>query len=145
MTNKLKTLAVVATVALSAGFASDAKALDYGYGFVAPVASSNYSSNIASIQTSLASLGYNVGRFGATGQMNDSTRSAIRQFQADIGLKADGVVGVRTAEALNAMNTDNNWRYNVSYRQPTQYYYAPTPAPVYYAPTTTARSNGIYW
>ncbi len=50
------------------------------------------------IQTKLSDLGYDVGEID--GKMGKRTRKAIREFQKDKGLMADGVVGPDTTEAM---------------------------------------------
>lgn len=50
------------------------------------------------IQTKLTGLGYDVGEID--GKIGKRTRKAIRQFQKDKGLVADGIVGPDTTEAM---------------------------------------------
>jgi hypothetical protein len=69
-----------------------------------PVASRyvyGWNNNTAAIQSQLIQLGYWVGNEGASGVMNGHTRTAIKQFQREHGLKVDGVVGYQTSSALN--------------------------------------------
>lgn len=68
-----------------------------------------WNTNTATIQTQLIQLGYWVGPNGANGVMTNQTRSAIRQFQRENGLKIDGVVGYNTSAVLN--NRVSNLRY----------------------------------
>lgn len=53
---------------------------------------------ITAIQSRLSSLGYNPG--GADGDFGSLTTEAIKRFQQDRGLEADGVVGADTYRAL---------------------------------------------
>lgn len=52
------------------------------------------------IQTALKNAGYYTGAID--GKIGRKTRAAIKKFQAANGLKADGVVGKKTSEALKA-------------------------------------------
>ena len=54
-------------------------------------------SEVAELQDRLASLGYDV---SADGDFGPATVEAVKSFQAEIGLEADGLVGSSTYEAL---------------------------------------------
>ncbi|WP_353649359.1 N-acetylmuramoyl-L-alanine amidase [Nakamurella sp. A5-74] len=54
--------------------------------------------DVAALQHKLSSLGYNTGR--PDGLFGSSTDSAVRQFQRDIGITADGVCGPATTREL---------------------------------------------
>jgi len=56
------------------------------------------SEDIASIQTQLNALGYNVGN--VDGDFGTATAIAIANFQRDRGLETDGVIGLETYRAL---------------------------------------------
>ena len=53
------------------------------------------------LQTKLMEHGYSLPRYGADGDFGNETLSAVKAFQKDHGLTADGVVGKKTWEALN--------------------------------------------
>ena len=53
---------------------------------------------VRAIQTKLQSLGYNIGTID--GQYGSKTQEAVRQFQRDRGLGADGIAGSKTLAAL---------------------------------------------
>jgi hypothetical protein len=51
------------------------------------------------LQEALAALGYDVGE--ADGVFGAATEEAVKQFQADSGIEADGVAGPQTLTAIN--------------------------------------------
>lgn len=57
---------------------------------------------VVECQQDLIKLGYDVGPTGADGKFGRRTETAVKAFQANSGLKADGIVGPRTWEALDA-------------------------------------------
>ena len=46
-------------------------------------------------------LGYDLGMYGADGDFGSNTLEAVKKFQSDCGLKADGIVGPLTWGALD--------------------------------------------
>ena len=55
---------------------------------------------VSILQNKLLVRGYKLPRFGADGDFGNETLEAVKQFQRDHGLTADGVVGAKTWEAL---------------------------------------------
>lgn len=55
---------------------------------------------VTELQTILKSKGYDLGSYGVDGDFGKCTEAAVRQFQLDNDLVADGVVGAKTWEAL---------------------------------------------
>lgn len=55
---------------------------------------------VKELQTKLISLGYEMTRYGADGSFGAETEQAVKAFQKDNGLKADGIVGEATRAAL---------------------------------------------
>lgn len=54
------------------------------------------------VQWHLQRKGYNIGASGIDGQYGSGTQAAVKQFQRDHGLTADGIVGEKTRAALEA-------------------------------------------
>jgi peptidoglycan hydrolase-like protein with peptidoglycan-binding domain len=52
------------------------------------------------VQTILYNLGYNLGSYGIDGDFGRATEAAVKEFQRDHGLNADGVVGPLTYDEL---------------------------------------------
>ena len=66
---------------------------------------------VKELQGMLIELGYSCGRWGADGEFGRSTESAVKVFQAERDLVADGIVGKLTwaaLEALQAGDTDDD-------------------------------------
>jgi peptidoglycan hydrolase-like protein with peptidoglycan-binding domain len=49
--------------------------------------------NVVKIQQRLVELGYDIGHCGADGYFGGDTEKAVREFQVDVGIAVDGVVG----------------------------------------------------
>lgn len=56
---------------------------------------------VKSLQEQLIRLGYPLPKYGADGDFGKETEAAVKAFQMDKGLKADGVVGAKTYAALD--------------------------------------------
>ena len=57
---------------------------------------------VKQVQEKLLALGYNLGICGVDGDFGNATEEAVKKFQRDHGLTADGVVGAKTYAALDA-------------------------------------------
>lgn len=68
-------------------------------------------SYVSLMQTELVNRGYSVGASGIDGKFGKATEAAVKQFQSDHSLKADGICGPKTWEALQ--NTDPIQLYTV--------------------------------
>jgi peptidoglycan hydrolase-like protein with peptidoglycan-binding domain len=55
------------------------------------------------MQQMLIDKGYDVGATGADGKFGPKTAAAVKQFQQDFGLQADGIAGDQTMSALNRL------------------------------------------
>lgn len=77
--------------------------------------------DVVYVQETLMKLGYDVGSYGADGKFGAKTEAAVKQFQRDHGLNADGVVGPLTYEALEkATPTEKTYMVtirNLSYEE----------------------------
>ena len=60
--------------------------------------------DVKELQKELINLGYPLPRYGADGDFGKETEAAVKAFQGDNGLKADGVVGEKTWTALEKAN-----------------------------------------
>lgn len=58
------------------------------------------------LQTKLIQKGYDLGKWGADGDFGSQTEKAVKEFQKDHGLNADGVVGAKTWEAIDKASTN---------------------------------------
>ena len=56
--------------------------------------------DVKQLQTDLIRLGYDCGRWGADGDFGDATELAVKAFQRDHRLDADGICGPKTCAAL---------------------------------------------
>lgn len=65
----------------------------------------NYGELVKQLQTKLKSLGYDLGVCGIDGDFGQATEKAVKAFQKDHGLTADGVVGQKTWAALESTET----------------------------------------
>jgi GH25 family lysozyme M1 (1,4-beta-N-acetylmuramidase) len=62
----------------------------------------NAGADVEQLQKALMSLGYDVGSWGADGDFGSATDRAVRAFQRDHGLDADGEFGPKSLAALKA-------------------------------------------
>lgn len=58
---------------------------------------------VVSLQTALHNRGYDLGKCGIDGDFGSATDAAVRRFQRDVGLTADGIVGRDTWHALETV------------------------------------------
>ena len=65
----------------------------------------NYGELVKQLQTKLNALGYDLGVCGIDGDFGQATEKAVKAFQKDHGLTADGVVGQKTWAALESTET----------------------------------------
>lgn len=61
-------------------------------------------SDVVIIQRILVSKGYDIGSYGVDGKYGKNTETAVKKFQAEHGLKVDGIVGVKTWAMLEKYN-----------------------------------------
>lgn len=62
--------------------------------------------DVKEMQTNLIRLGYDLGRWGADGDFGDATEAALKKFQSEHGLTADGEFGPLSREALDKAIAD---------------------------------------
>lgn len=70
--------------------------------------------NVIQLQTKLVQLGYDLAPYGADGSFGNKTAEAVKAFQSDHGLIADGVCGPMTWDALD--NTTPGKKYTATIR-----------------------------
>ncbi len=58
------------------------------------------SRTVRMLQACLIDLGYSCGPDGADGEFGDNTHAAVCEFQSDLGLEVDGIVGPQTWYAI---------------------------------------------
>lgn len=69
---------------------------------------------VKTLQNDLLSLGYKMPKYGADGKFGDETLTALKTFQTDSGLEADGVCGVLTWSAINSHVNPDSVLYTVT-------------------------------
>lgn len=62
--------------------------------------------DVKQMQTNLIRLGYSCGKWGADGDFGDATEIALKKFQEEHGLTADGVFGEQTREMMDRAIAD---------------------------------------
>lgn len=60
----------------------------------------NNKNDVKTLQQALMALGYSLPKYGADGKWGPETLKALKKFQKDNGLKADGIVGKNTKSAF---------------------------------------------
>ena len=60
----------------------------------------NNKNDVKALQQALMALGYSLPKYGADGKWGSETLRALKKFQKDNGLKADGIVGKNTKRAF---------------------------------------------
>ena len=69
---------------------------------------------VVELQKDLMQLGYDVGATGADGKYGAKTEVAVKAFQANSGLTADGICGPKTWAALDAAIKPGGKLYTVT-------------------------------
>jgi hypothetical protein len=59
--------------------------------------------DVSPLQRKLIEHSYNLGKYGADGDFGSGTRTAVKKFQRDHGLKADGVFGTKSYAVLDEL------------------------------------------
>lgn len=71
-------------------------------------------SYVVELQQDLIALHYDLSPYGADGKFGAKTETAVKAFQKDSGLTADGIVGPKTWDALDAAVTPGGTLYTVT-------------------------------
>ena len=64
-------------------------------------------------QTMLIQRGYDLGSYGADGKFGAKTEAAVKAFQRDNGLAADGIIGSATWKALEGTEPTKHYTVNI--------------------------------
>ena len=95
--------------------------------------------DVKEMQANLIRLGYSCGKWGADGDFGDSTEMALKKFQEEHGLEADGIYGSKSRAAMDAaiaaMNQQHDSPKNVKIVGGNCY--------VRTAPDTSAKAIGV--
>lgn len=94
--------------------------------------------DVKRLQELLIGMGYDLGSWGADGDYGKATEAAVRKFQQEHGLTADGIAGPKTWAALEAEETQE--RYTVVIPNLTRYN-AETLVHTYQGATMTAEGG----
>lgn len=70
---------------------------------------------VKSLQKNLIALGYSCGNYGADGSYGNATALAVRKFQSEHGLSADGIAGYLTLTAITKALQEKNASGNSGY------------------------------
>lgn len=71
-------------------------------------------------QTKLIQQGYDCGSTGADGEFGKNTEAAVKRFQLDHGLTADGVIGASTWEALDGVKPATKYTVTIPHLSKSQ-------------------------
>ena len=72
------------------------------------LASGSTGAKVKELQENLITLGYSCGKYGADGSYGSATALAVRKFQSNHGLSADGVAGYMTLTAITKELQEKN-------------------------------------
>ena len=64
---------------------------------------------VKELQTALSNHGYDLGKYGIDGDFGSATEAAVKAFQKDHNLEADGIAGPKTWEALKNSVTETKY------------------------------------